>query len=156
MVVDFKTGNPSAYFNVTAPGADSAMFIGSTSGNRFDDELPADGVYTIRVYLMRNAARRNETAQYTLKVSIAGAPKAAAAMPAAAIGPTKYDASGKLKCSAGQSSLDRWCRFRVVRDKARGSAEIWIESIARKGEVRYRVLGGDFFSASQTRLKRRV
>ena len=49
MVVDFKTGNPSAYFNVTAPGADSAMFIGSTSGNRFEGELPANGVYTIRV-----------------------------------------------------------------------------------------------------------
>ncbi len=72
MVVNFKPSNSSAYFNVTAPGADSSMFIGSTSGNRFEGDLPVDGVYTIRVYLMRNAARRDETAQYTLEVGIAG------------------------------------------------------------------------------------
>jgi len=42
-----------------------------------------------------------------------------------------------------------------MRDRARGSAEIWIENIARKGEVRYRFLGGDFFNSSRTRLKRR-
>jgi hypothetical protein len=41
------------------------LFLGTTL-------LPADGVYTIRVYLMRNAARRNETANYTLEVRIAG------------------------------------------------------------------------------------
>ncbi len=35
MTVDFEPSNASAYFNVIAPGADSAMFIGSTEGNRF-------------------------------------------------------------------------------------------------------------------------
>ncbi len=72
MTVDFKPGNLSAYFNVLPPGTDVAIFVGSTSGNRFEAGLPADGVYTIRVYLMRNASRRNETADYTLKVAIAG------------------------------------------------------------------------------------
>ena len=67
-MVTFKPSNLSAYFNVLPPGSDEAMFIGSTSGNRFEAALPADGIYTIRVYLMRNAARRNETAQYTLQV----------------------------------------------------------------------------------------
>jgi hypothetical protein len=79
MVVNFKPSNLSAYFNILPPGADVAIFVGSTAGNRFEAELPADGMYTIRVYLMRNVARRNETAHYTLKVGIAGKGKLAAA-----------------------------------------------------------------------------
>jgi hypothetical protein len=79
MVAIFKPSNRSAYFNVLPPGSDVAIFVGSTSGNRFEAELPAEGVYTIRVYLMRNAARRHETANYTLEVGIAGRTKTAAA-----------------------------------------------------------------------------
>ena len=44
MVVIFKPSNRSAYFNVMPPGSDVAMFVGSISGNRFEAELPADGV----------------------------------------------------------------------------------------------------------------
>lgn len=79
MVAIFKPSNMSAYFNVLPPGSDVAIFVGSMSGNRFDAELPGDGVYTIRVYLMRNAARRNETANYTLEVGVTGGRKTAAA-----------------------------------------------------------------------------
>ena len=70
MVVVLNTNNLSNYFNITAPGEDTAMFIGSTSGTRFQGELPKNGGYSIRVYLMRNAARRNETANYTLEIVI--------------------------------------------------------------------------------------
>jgi len=79
IVAIFKPTNLSAYFNILPPGSDLAIFVGSTSGNRFEAELPADGVYTIRVYLMRNAARRNETANYTLEVGISGGGNATAA-----------------------------------------------------------------------------
>ncbi len=72
MTAIFKTSNRSAYFNILPPASDTALFVGSTSGDRFEAELPVDGEYTIRVYLMRNAARRNETANYTLKVSMGG------------------------------------------------------------------------------------
>ena len=72
MVVTLKSRNLSMYFNVLPPGSDTALFVGSTSGNRFETVLPTDGLYTIRVYLMRNAARRNETAHYTLEVSSSG------------------------------------------------------------------------------------
>jgi hypothetical protein len=75
MVVIFKPSNLSAYFNVLPPGSDVAIFVGSIYGNRFEGELPTDGVYTVRVYLMRNAARRNETANYTLEVGITGGGK---------------------------------------------------------------------------------
>ena len=72
MMVVLETDNPSNYFNVMAPGVDEAMHTGSIEGNRFETGLPADGDYTIRVYLMRNAARRDETASYSLTVNIVG------------------------------------------------------------------------------------
>jgi len=72
MVVTFKTSNSMAYFNVLPPGSETALFVGSAdvSGERFQGELPTDGDYAIRVYLMRAAARRNESAQYSLDVSV--------------------------------------------------------------------------------------
>jgi hypothetical protein len=66
--VKLVSSNTSAYFNVTAPGAQGAMFIGSTSGNEFKDVVPSSGDYTIDLYLMRNAARRNETANFTITI----------------------------------------------------------------------------------------
>ena len=71
LAVHFKPGNQSACFNILPPGSEEALFIGSTSGNDFTGKLSADGTYTIRVYLMRSAARRNETTQYTLDVALA-------------------------------------------------------------------------------------
>jgi hypothetical protein len=73
MTVDFRPSNASAYFNVLPTGSETALFVGSTYGNHYVGELPADGQYTIRVYLMRNAARRNEATKYSLDISIAGA-----------------------------------------------------------------------------------
>lgn len=68
--VDFKASNLSAYFNVLPQGSEQALFVGSTSGEHFEGQLPGDGVYTIRVYLMRNAARRHEAATYTVKLRL--------------------------------------------------------------------------------------
>jgi len=144
MVVQLKPSNPSAYFNVMAPGSDEAIFIGSTSGNEFSGDLKASGVYTIRVYLMRNAARRNESVNYTLDIGVAGAAKPASAAPAAATaatnaGPAKWDASGMVKCSAGSDKFDKQCGFRVVRDLPKQAADIWIGNVAN-GEADYRYL----------------
>lgn len=72
MTVTLKTSNASNYFNVTAPGAQAAMFVGSSGGSSFTTKIPSTGDYTVLVYLMRNAARRNETANYTLTVRVAG------------------------------------------------------------------------------------
>lgn len=73
LVVDLRTSNPSNYFNVSREGASEALFIGSSEGNRLDMALPSGGAYIIDVYLMRNAARRNESAAYTLSVRVTGA-----------------------------------------------------------------------------------
>ena len=72
MSVSLQTSNLSNYFNITAPGANEALFIGSSSGSRYRGVLPGDGVYTISVYLMRNAARRDERARYKLKIDVTG------------------------------------------------------------------------------------
>jgi hypothetical protein len=68
--VKLKTSNASNYFNVTAPGADAALFVGSTSGGEYTGVLPSSGDYKVSVYLMRNAARRGESAKYTLTVGV--------------------------------------------------------------------------------------
>lgn len=67
--VGMRTSNRSSYFNIIAPGADSAIHMGDVSGNNFSGAAAQAGDYTIRVYLMRNAARRNETARFTLNVT---------------------------------------------------------------------------------------
>ena len=68
LTVDFKPSNTSAYFNITAKGSDYALFNGSIMGNRFLGSIPADGEYTVLVYLMRNAARRSEVANYDISL----------------------------------------------------------------------------------------
>ena len=75
MKVSFRSSNTSGYFNVMAPGSEGeALFVGSTSGNTFHGVLTMAGDYTVRVYLMRNAARRNESANYTVTFSITNGP----------------------------------------------------------------------------------
>ena len=68
--VKLHTKQPSNYFNIRQAGQDEALFIGSSSGNSYQAKLPADGEYTVQVYLMRNAARRNAVAAYTLDIGL--------------------------------------------------------------------------------------
>lgn len=71
----FNPSNRSCYFNAFAPGsADSAVHIGSSSGNEFGASPAQPGVWRFDVYLMRNAARRNETCNYELSVELTGKP----------------------------------------------------------------------------------
>jgi hypothetical protein len=75
MVVVLNTDNASNHFNIFAPrknrSEDEAMFIGSINGNRYGGTVSVNGDYTVQVFLMRNAARRDETAHYTLKLGFA-------------------------------------------------------------------------------------
>ena len=73
MTVNLKPGNASNYFNVLPPGSETALFVGSTSGNSYSGKVPASGDYRVRVYLMRNTARRNESSSSTLTIGVTGA-----------------------------------------------------------------------------------
>jgi hypothetical protein len=116
MVVEMTTTNASAYFNVWPPGADTAMFIGSTEGARFEGVLPASGDYRIQTYLIRNAARRGETADLRLTIAIPAAGAASAPAPDFADGlsgrPDFWEVHGvgagdRLNLRAGPSARDR-------------------------------------------------
>jgi len=132
MSVKLETSNGANYFNVLPPGSnDVAVHVGSTSGNEWSGALQADGEYTVRVYLMRSAARRNETANYSLTVGITGS---AAASPALGAAPpsdakvkgTPYHATGQVPCSIGAASQSPMqCDFGVIRGKP-GNAEVHV------------------------------
>jgi hypothetical protein len=69
LTVSMTTSNRSSYFNVLPLDSDNALFVGSSEGMNFSGAVPDEGEYVVQVYLMRNAARRNETANYTLKIA---------------------------------------------------------------------------------------
>ncbi|TXH92193.1 MAG: hypothetical protein E6Q72_09735 [Pseudomonas sp.] len=132
MSVKLATSKGANYFNVLPPGSnDEALFVGSSGGNEWTGALPADGEYKVRLYLMRSAARRNETANYTLTVGIAGTAHATHATdlgkaPAsdAKVKGTHYHATGPLPCRMGNDKPIQ-CEFGVIRGKP-GNAEVHI------------------------------
>ncbi|WP_439534475.1 hypothetical protein [Polymorphobacter sp.] len=118
LTVDFKPSNASAYFNVTAPGANSAMFIGSTSGNRFSGPLTVNGPHVVQVYLMRNAARRGEVANYSITIGARGGPAAGTApRPSrdALVPGTNYNATAEIPCVASAGAPKGRCKAGVMR-----------------------------------------
>jgi hypothetical protein len=82
LVVDFKASKGAAYFNVMLPtSTGEAFFVGSMSGNHYQGELPSDGDYIIRVYLMGAAEASGKAVSYKLKVGIpAGGKNSGAAL----------------------------------------------------------------------------
>jgi hypothetical protein len=111
MVMHMSTSNASADFNVQPSGAPAAIHNGSIAGLHYDGLLPSTGDWVIRVYLIRNAARRNEAADYTLTVHLAGASAGAPAADFAdadAGGPDYWPVSGAstLNIRSGPSTAD--------------------------------------------------
>jgi hypothetical protein len=70
LTVNMTTNRGSNYFNIMPKGNPTAYHVGSSDGNAFRGPVPATGDQVIRVYLMRNDARRGVAAAYTLKISI--------------------------------------------------------------------------------------
>ena len=68
--VRMQTSNASAYFNVLPRGGDGTALEGAANVVDWRGVLPASGDYVVRVYLMRNAARRDEHANYSLTVGV--------------------------------------------------------------------------------------
>ncbi len=62
----------SAYFNILPPGSDNvAIYNGSIDGpDAVNIKLPADGDYTIRVYLMGDAEDSNKTVKYMVSMVV--------------------------------------------------------------------------------------
>lgn len=140
--VDIKTSNPSAYFNILPSWSEQAIFIGSSKGTVADVVVRTGGDHILRVYLMRAAARRGETAEYSIGVSLGG-PDYADGL---AGGPdywkvtgvdgtlnvrsgpsTRYAAVGVLNNgrtvqnrSCRMTGSERWCQIRVTGSGVQG------------------------------------
>lgn len=128
MSVSLKTNNGANSFNVLPPGSEAAIAIGANLDNAWSGSLPVDGDYTVRVFLMRSAARRNETAQYTLDVGIDGPAGQRHASDVKVPG-TAYHATGTVPCSVGPDPKgSAQCSFGVVRGGL-GNAEVHIAPV---------------------------
>lgn len=134
--ITMKATNPSTYFNVTAPGAQEALFNGSVSGDTFSATAEQTGEYQVVVYLMRNAARRNVRSSYTL--SFGDSPAASSTKPE--VWPAKFNSTGTFKCSVGSAALNKECTFRVVRKRGGDGTEVWIQNVDPTSAVKYRLL----------------
>ena len=118
MNVSLATKHGATYFNILAPGENEvAMFNGSVSENQYEGTLPKSGDYKLRVYMMRSAARRDETANYRLEIVITGggahgsAPKGDAK-----VAGTDFHATGNIPCSMGGGQPTGSCAFGVTRE----------------------------------------
>jgi heat shock protein HslJ len=123
--VSLKSSHAANSFNVLPPGSSgAAMAIGDLLGNQFEGLLPDDGVYTVRVFLVRSAARRNEASDFTLGISVTGSalkpvsPKVDAVLPG-----TRYHAKTSVACEPANSKA-RECEAYVVRRGADGTATV--------------------------------
>jgi heat shock protein HslJ len=125
MTVSLKGSNGANYINVLPPdSADVAMFNGQHADNRFTGLLPTDGIYSLRVYLMRSAARRNESSDFTLSVAITGQPlKPVSSKVDAVIPGTPYHAQTTTPCAPAYSQA-RECEARVIRRGFDGTATV--------------------------------
>ncbi len=123
--VELASANAGLSFNVLAPGAQEAMFIGSTSGTRARLVLPDDGSYRIVTYLMRGAARQGQSASYTLKVAVTG--PALRPLPTgndAKVAGTRFHATAQVVCRPPYASADARCDAGVVRRSRDGTATV--------------------------------
>ncbi len=124
--VRLRSRGTTAYFNVLPPGSqDVAMFIGSTSGGRFAGVAPIAGDYVVRVYLMRSAARRNESSAFTLTARVTGTALVPLATSEDAVLPgTPFHARAMVKCVLPYAPDVRECEASVLRYGRSGTATV--------------------------------
>jgi len=132
--VTLQETNPQNYFNVLPPGSKGgAMFVGDT-GEDYSRTLPTDGDYVVRVYLMRPAARRGETSDYTVTIGVTGKPLTPLPASKDALVPgTPYHATAKIKCVPAYETAAKDCEASVIRRGFDGTATV---DIAGGPEVR--------------------
>jgi hypothetical protein len=125
MKINLKGSNRAKYFNLLPPGStDVAMAIGELSGNRFEGVLPDEGSYTIRVHLIRAAARRDESSGFELSVEIEGRPLQALHPNEDALVPgTRYHAQSQVSCELAYTKT-RTCEVGVIRRGHDGTATV--------------------------------
>ena len=137
MNISMATPHGATYFNIMEPGEQyAAIYNGSTSGNQFEGVTEKSGDYTIRVYMMRSAARRGERADYRLEMIVSGSANYGNSGNSddATVSGTNFNATGYIPCSMGSGQPTSNCAFGVVR---RGSGDADVQVTLSDGSVRY-------------------
>ncbi|MFN8608136.1 MAG: hypothetical protein U0931_11435 [Vulcanimicrobiota bacterium] len=129
LAVNLKCANPQAYFNINTPGTVLALYDGTLNGNTLKGRrLANDGTYGIRVFMMRAAAGRNETADYSLDIGITGQPLAP--LPDkmdARVGKTPYHATATVPAKYYLDPKLTSCEAGVIRRGKDGTATVVIK-----------------------------
>jgi hypothetical protein len=128
IVIEMSATRASAFFNVLPPGSqDVAMFVGSTSGSRFEGIAPVAGDYVVRTYLMRSAARRGVSTRYSLTARVRG--RALVPLPSredARVPGTAYHATTRVRCAVPFRPGVESCDAGVIRYARDGTATVVI------------------------------
>lgn len=136
-----QAGSP--YFNVTAPGADYAVHIGSAAGDDYAGPVTVAGNQVIRVYQMRATGRRGETARYTLTVGVSGRPAKPAPVTSGGdrlVPGTRYHATADVPCVTSTNGPAGPCKAGVIR-RGGGNATVELET-PDGGQRRIHFTGG--------------
>ena len=70
MTVGFRPGNSSVEYVVLPPGSDTPIHNSQAAGNEFTGTLQASGTYVVKVFIARDAARRNTGGSYTISFGL--------------------------------------------------------------------------------------
>jgi hypothetical protein len=134
--VTLESGHAGLAFNVLPPGSKDVAIPDSISQQRWTGALPADGEYTVRIYLDRAAARRGEKASYSITVGIDAGASGAATSGAASgsvsgaasgsaprgassserAGQGRFDATGQIPCAQARGQPMGRCDFGAARE----------------------------------------
>ncbi|WP_276391965.1 hypothetical protein [Eudoraea chungangensis] len=111
--ISMATDNRANYFNIMEPNeGNRAIFNGSIGENMFEGIAEASGDYTIRVYLMRSAARRLERANFRLELVVSEEVNLDAL-----VDNTEYNATGILPCKMDKEKAGfNNCDFGIKRE----------------------------------------
>lgn len=123
--VSQKAGS-KAYFNVNGPATELALFNGSLNGGDLKNrQLPNDGTYVVRVYLMGGAADNNEKVPVQLNIAVTGKPLAALSDKMdAKVGKSAYHATASVPCKYYLDPKLTSCDAGVIRRGKDGTATL--------------------------------
>ncbi len=136
--VGLTTDNESSDFNIYIPGrgpGDEALFTSAIGGREYTGQLYKTGDHSITVFLNRNAARKGQTANFKLHVSVTGKPPGdAAAEEKPATGPVPQkvvdDCLAELRKLVGDKPMKVLIRKRgetsfIIDVKVEGAEKPW-------------------------------
>lgn len=71
LLVLLSTDSAKNRFDLYAPGSENPIFVGASSGNKFNSKLAASGEHSVHVYLTPDAAQQTTMAKFSLDIVVA-------------------------------------------------------------------------------------